>query len=222
MQGVLFDLDGILTDTAKFHFAAWSRLAQEKLGVTLPAEFESRLKGVSRVDSLVRIMDYAKVTDQYTPEQIEQMANEKNGYYVQAIEKLTQADILPGIPALLAELAARKIPCVIASASKNAPLILKNLGLTSEFAAIVDPAKVAHGKPAPDIFSAAAQAIGASPAQCVGVEDAVAGITAINAAGAVAVGVGDPQELAAAEIIVPTTADLTYAVLEQAYQARAK
>lgn len=222
MQGVLFDLDGILTDTAKFHFAAWSRLAQEKLGINLPASFESELKGVSRVDSLVRIMDFTHITNQYTKEQIEQLANEKNDYYVKAISNLTQADILPGITVLLQELAEKKVACAIASASKNAPLILEKLGLTAYFAATVDPAQVAQGKPAPDIFIAAAHALGLEPEQCVGVEDAVAGVAAINAAGAVAVGVGTKEELGAAELVVASTAELNAALLERAYQAAQK
>ena len=101
MKGVLFDLDGILTDTAKFHFAAWSRLAQEELGVILPAEFESELKGVSRVDSLVRIMDYAGIMNNYSPAEIKKLANKKNDYYVKAISSLTREDILPGITEFL-------------------------------------------------------------------------------------------------------------------------
>ena len=128
MKGVLFDLDGILTDTAKFHFAAWRKLAKEKLAVDLPAEFEQELKGVSRVDSLVRIMNYAGIKEQYSAEQIEKLANEKNRYYVEAISALTEDDILPGITTFLQELKEQHVLSAIASASKNAPLILEKLG----------------------------------------------------------------------------------------------
>ncbi|GBG94080.1 beta-phosphoglucomutase [Ligilactobacillus salitolerans] len=218
MQGILFDVDGILTDTAKFHFAAWSRLAQEKLQVELPVEFESNLKGVSRVDSLVRIMEYAGITDQYSLGQITALANEKNAYYVQAISQLTKADILPGIVAFLQELKEHDIPCAVASASKNAPLILKNLGLNSYFAVIADPAQVKHGKPAPDLFLAAAQKLQVPIQECVGIEDAVAGVAAIKAAGAVAVAVGDKIELQAADRVVSTTADLNYTSVNEAFR----
>ncbi|HIZ96225.1 MAG TPA: beta-phosphoglucomutase [Candidatus Ligilactobacillus excrementavium] len=217
MKGVLFDLDGILTDTAKFHFAAWSRLAQEELGVILPAEFESELKGVSRVDSLVRIMDYAGIMNNYSPAEIKKLANKKNDYYVKAISSLTREDILPGITEFLDELTEHQVACAIASASKNAPLILKNLGLSDYFAAIADPAKVAHGKPAPDIFLAAADTLGIDPKECVGIEDAVAGVTAIKASGALAIGVGDTQELKEADIVVPTTNELDYKLLTQTF-----
>ena len=142
MKGVLFDLDGILTDTAKFHFAAWRKLAKEKLAVDLPAEFEQELKGVSRVDSLVRIMNYAGIKDQYSAEQIEKLANEKNRYYVEAISALTEDDILPGITTFLQELKEQHVLSAIASASKNAPLILEKLGLNSYFAAIADPRQI--------------------------------------------------------------------------------
>lgn len=217
MKGVLFDLDGILTDTAKFHFAAWSRLAKEQLSVDLPAKFEQELKGVSRVDSLVRIMTYAGIKDRYTDQQIKKLANKKNGYYVQAISELTKTEILPGIEGLLQELKEHHVLTVIASASKNAPIILTKLGLNAYFDTIVDPAQIAHGKPAPDIFLAAADSLNLAPDKCVGIEDAVAGVAAIKAAGSVAVGVGDKDELAQADIVVSSTTALNYSLLEKTF-----
>ena len=222
MKGVLFDLDGILTDTAKFHFAAWRKLAKEKLAVDLPAEFEQELKGVSRVDSLVRIMNYAGIKEQYSAEQIEKLANEKNRYYVEAISTLTEDDILPGITTFLQELKEQHVLSAIASASKNAPLILEKLGLNSYFAAIADPRQIAHGKPAPDIFLAAAEALNLAPAECIGIEDAVAGVSAIKAAGVIAIGVGDPNELGQADLVIPSTVDLDYGLLKNLFDQKQK
>mgnify|MGYP003362164869 CR=1 FL=1 len=218
MQGVLFDLDGVITDTAKFHFKAWSRLAKEKLGVVLPASFESDLKGISRIDSMNRILKFAKMADKYSAAEVDTMAQYKNDLYLKEIGKLTQADILPGIENLLDELAANKVKLSVASASKNAPFILEKLGLRQQFDAIADPAKVAHGKPAPDIFLEAAAKINADPTQCVGIEDAKAGVQAIKAAGAIAVGVGNPSDLAEADTVVASTEELTYSVLALAFQ----
>lgn len=218
MQGAVFDLDGVITDTAKYHFDAWRQLAKEKLNLDLPAKFEVELKGVSRIDSLKRILEYGNLLDQYTDEDIEKLAAEKNGYYLKAIEGLTEKDILPGIPELIKQLKEHSVKMSLASASKNAPAILKKLGLFEAFDAIADPSKVAHGKPAPDIFLAGAAAVDLKPSQCVGVEDAVAGVQAIKDAGMTAVAVGDPTELAKADVIVPTTDDFSYALFEKAFE----
>ncbi|GEL15334.1 beta-phosphoglucomutase [Pediococcus cellicola] len=218
MQGVLFDLDGVITDTARFHFKAWSRLAKEKLNVTLPASFESDLKGISRIDSMNRILKFAGMKNEYTAEEVNELAQTKNELYLNEISKLTQADILPGIENLLDELAANHVKLSVASASKNAPFILEKLGLKQQFDAIANPAKVKHGKPAPDIFIEAANQIHLTPQQCVGIEDAKAGVEAIKAAGAVAVGVGDANELHEADSVVGNTSELTYSVLKQAFE----
>lgn len=218
MQGVLFDLDGVITDTARFHFKAWSRLAKEKLNVTLPASFESDLKGISRIDSMNRILKFAGMENEYTAEEVNELAQTKNELYLNEISKLTQADILPGIENLLDELAANHVKLSVASASKNAPFILEKLGLKQQFDAIANPAKVKHGKPAPDIFIEAANQIHLTPQQCVGIEDAKAGVEAIKAAGAVAIGVGDADELHEADSVVGNTSELTYSVLKQAFE----
>lgn len=126
MKGAIFDLDGVITDTAKFHFAAWSQLASEKLGLKLPASFETELKGISRIESLERILDFGGLRDKYTAEQVEELAAEKNGYYLKAIDTLTKDDILPGITRLIGELKEHDVKLSVASASKNAPVILKN------------------------------------------------------------------------------------------------
>ncbi|MEY8662821.1 beta-phosphoglucomutase [Ligilactobacillus faecis] len=218
MKGAIFDLDGVITDTAKFHFEAWSQLAKEQFGLELPAEFEAQLKGISRTDSLVKILEFGDILDQYDEEQIAQLAEKKNGYYLKAIDTLTKDDILPGITDLIAQLKAHDVKLSIASASKNAPAILKKLGLYEKFDAIADPSKVANGKPAPDIFLAGAKAVDLDPRDCVGVEDAVSGVAAIKAANMTAVAVGDPKELSQADAVVNTTADFSYELFEKTWE----
>ncbi|ANZ70511.1 beta-phosphoglucomutase [Pediococcus claussenii] len=217
MKGVLFDLDGVITDTAKFHFAAWSRLAKEELDVELPSSFETELKGVSRIDSMNRILKFANKTNDFSDDEVGIMAAKKNGVYLKEIEKLTSKDILPGIENLLDSLAANNVLLSVASASKNAPFILKKLGLFDRFDAIANPENVSNGKPAPDIFIEAAKQINVDPRECVGLEDAVAGVEAINASGAVSIGIGDAQELHEADTVVPVTSDLSFMLLDQTF-----
>ncbi|ETA73495.1 beta-phosphoglucomutase [Ligilactobacillus equi] len=217
MQAAVFDLDGVVTDTAKFHFQAWSKLAKEEFNLDLPASFETNLKGISRTESLEAILKFGDLLDKYSKEEVQNLANKKNDYYVEAISKLTKEDILPGISKLLTDLKANGVKLAVASASKNAPFILEKLGLAHVFDAVADPAKVKAGKPAPDIFLAGAKAVGVAPNQCVGVEDAVAGVSAIKAADMVAVAVGDKNELRQADCVVPTTRNFTYQLFSDVF-----
>lgn len=217
MQAAVFDLDGVVTDTAKFHFQAWSKLAKEEFNLDLPASFETNLKGISRTESLEAILKFGDLLDKYSKEEVQNLANKKNDYYVEAISKLTKEDILPGITKLLTDLKANGVKLAVASASKNAPFILEKLGLAHVFDAVADPAKVKAGKPAPDIFLAGAKAVGVAPNQCVGVEDAIAGVSAIKAADMVAVAVGDKDELRQADCVVPTTRNFTYQLFSDVF-----
>lgn len=217
MQAAVFDLDGVVTDTAKFHFQAWSKLAKEEFNLDLPASFETNLKGISRTESLEAILKFGDLLDKYSKEEVQNLANKKNDYYVEAINKLTKEDILPGISKLLTDLKANGVKLAVASASKNAPFILEKLGLAHIFDAVADPAKVKAGKPAPDIFLAGAKAVGVAPNQCVGVEDAIAGVSAIKAADMVAVAVGDKDELRQADCVVPTTRNFTYQLFSDVF-----
>lgn len=212
MKAVLFDLDGVITDTAKFHFLAWHDLGAE-LGIEVDETFNEELKGVSRNDSLERILVRGGVADQYSSAEKEALCAKKNAHYVELIQEMKPEDILPGIIPLLDELKAAGIKMIVTSASKNAPGILDLLRVRPYFDGVVDPATIKAGKPAPDIFLAGAQLAGTDPADCVGVEDAASGIEAIKAAGIVAVGVGDEQVLALADRVLPGTADLSLAVL---------
>ena len=184
----VFDLDGVLTDTAKYHFLAW-KMTLEDMGIPVIDEINELVKGVSRQDSLKIILDKANVPlDQ---NMFQRLLDKKNTLYLQLIKKLTEQDVLPGILNLLETLKNRDIVCVVASASKSAPLILQQLKINSFFKGIVNPAEIKNGKPAPDIFLKACEIAGISPQFGIGFEDARVGIQAIKAAGLKAVAIGD-------------------------------
>ncbi len=184
----LFDLDGVLVDTAPLHFAAWRAVARRHLGIRLPAELERALRGLSRADSLKRILAYGGRP--LTPERFATLLAEKNALYRRMIAELGPEALLPGAESLLAGLADAGHPLALVSASRNAPAILARLGIADRFALRVDPASVARGKPAPDIFLAAAAGLRVPPRACIAFEDAPAGIAGIKAAGMLAIGVG--------------------------------
>ncbi|MGT2908008.1 beta-phosphoglucomutase [Streptococcus dentiloxodontae] len=215
MKGALFDLDGIIADTAVYHFEAWRNLIKKHFNAEIPDSLEEKTKGVSREDSLRVILDYLNIT--VSENEFAALAAEKNTAYVEALDGLSRKDILPGIEQLIADFKAHHVKLALASASKNGPIILEKLGLSADFDAIADPSKVAAGKPAPDIFLAAAAAIDLSPEFCVGLEDSVAGVTAINDAGAVSIAAGG-KELDHAHQRFDSTADFTYAAIEAAWE----
>lgn len=206
-KGFVFDLDGVITDTAKYHYIAWKELAAE-IGIEIDLKFNEQLKGISRMDSLERILTLGNKNDAYTEVEKEALATKKNTHYVQLLQRLTPDDLLPGVKTFLDEAKAKNIPCAIASASKNAPFILDKLGVMQDFDTIVDPATLKKGKPDPEIFIQAALALGIEPAEAVGFEDAQAGIDGIKAAGMYAVGVYSGEELHGADVIVEKLTDL--------------
>ncbi|MFB8637140.1 beta-phosphoglucomutase [Enterococcus sp. 6D12_DIV0197] len=206
-KGFVFDLDGVITDTAKYHYIAWKELASE-IGIEIDLKFNEQLKGISRMDSLERILTLGNKNDAYTEVEKEALATKKNTHYVQLLQNLTPDDLLPGVKTFLDEAKAKNIPCAIASASKNAPFILDKLGVMQDFDTIVDPATLKKGKPDPEIFIQAALALGIEPAEAVGFEDAQAGIDGIKAAGMYAVGVYSGEELHGADVIVEKLTDL--------------
>ncbi len=205
IDAVIFDLDGVLTDTAELHFQAWSRLAQE-IGIPFDRKTNERLKGVDRLRSLDIILESAQRA--FDTEQRLGLAARKNGYFTRLLESLTPAALLPGALDALRETRERGVRIGLASASHNARTIIARLGIADAFDFIADPATSGRPKPAPDIFLAAAAALHANPARCIGVEDAIAGITAIKQAGMMAIGVGDSRLLAEADIVVPDMATL--------------
>lgn len=206
--GFIFDLDGVITDTAKFHYQAWKALA-DSLGISIDETFNETLKGISRMDSLDRILAHGHRENAFTPAEKEALAQQKNDHYVQLLEQLTTEDVLPGVVPLLQQAQARHIPCAVASASKNAPLILEKLGVRAYFATIVDPDSLSKGKPDPEIFLAAADSIGVLPQNAIGFEDAQSGIDGLKAAGIYAVGLSASQPLIGADMQVSEMTELS-------------
>lgn len=206
--GFIFDLDGVITDTAKFHYQAWKALA-DSLCIPIDETFNETLKGISRMDSLDRILAHGHRENAFTPAEKEALAQQKNDHYVQLLEHLTTEDVLPGVVPLLQQAQARHIPCAVASASKNAPLILEKLGVRAYFATIVDPDSLSKGKPDPEIFLAAADSIGVLPQNAIGFEDAQSGIDGLKAAGIYAVGLSASQPLIGADIQVSEMTELS-------------
>lgn len=215
-KGVLFDLDGVITDTAEYHYQAWKQLASE-IGITIDREFNEQLKGVSREDSLMRILQYGKKENDFTSEEFAALAKQKNDHYVELIQEVSPLDIYPGIHSLLSELQATGIKIGLASASKNGPFLLERMQLTSFFDTIANPADVAAGKPAPDIFILAAKELALSPNECIGIEDAQAGIQAILASGAQPIGVGQEKDLGSGFPIVANTSTLSLDFLKNVW-----
>lgn len=203
LSAVAFDLDGVLTDTARAHYRAWRRLA-DTLDIPFDEAANEALKGVDRLGSLALILgDRAG----YGDVERARLAARKNGWYLEEIAHFGPADLFPGARDALDQCRAAGLKLALASASRNAPLLLERMGIAGLFDAVIDPASVAQGKPAPDIFLAAAAAVGIPPAQMLGVEDAAAGIAAIKAAGMPALGIGDPAQLTKADRVIARIAD---------------
>ena len=207
-QAVLFDLDGVITDTAEYHFLAWEKLAK-KIGIEIDREFNENLKGVSREESLRRILEHGGKANDYTPEEFAAMAKLKNDNYVEMIQAVSPKDVYPGILQLLQDLRGQGIKIALASASKNGPFLLKQMQITEYFDAIADPAKAVASKPAPDIFIAAAEGVGVDVSQAIGIEDAYSGIAAIKAANVLPIGVGKAEVLGSDIALVSDTSQLT-------------
>lgn len=175
IKAVIFDLDGVIVTTDEFHYNAWFRLCEEE-GILFTREINNRLRGVSRQESLRIILEKSEKI--YTEEEIVELANRKNGYYRESLQNLTEKGILPGVSLTLNELKKRKIKLAIGSSSKNAPTILKQIGLDSYFDAVVDGNDIKNSKPDPEVFLLAAQKLGVDPENCLIVEDAEAGVIA--------------------------------------------
>lgn len=204
IEAVIFDLDGVITDTAEYHYLAWKQLGEE-LNIPFDRDFNETLKGVSRTDSLERILTLGGKQDAFTEQEKNALATKKNDHYVTLIQHISEQDLLPGIIAFLDEIRAARLKIGMASASKNALSVVEALGVRHYFDDIVDAATVAQSKPHPEVFLRAAEALGVEPARCIGVEDAAAGITAIHAAGMYAVGVGPETTLHEADYRVDST-----------------
>ena len=214
---MIFDLDGVITDTAEHHFRAWQRLAAE-ISLPFDRELNERLKGVSRMESLEIILEHAGRTASLQDKV--RLADRKNAYFRELIAGITPADLLPGIGDLLVGLRSRGIKTAIASMSHNVWDVVRGLGIEPLIDVIVDPATLVKGKPDPEIFLAAAEQLGMRFEDCVGIEDARAGIEAIKAARMMAVGVG--RDLPGADWLVADTRSLTVEALEARFRPAQK
>ena len=211
IKACLFDLDGVVVDTAKYHFIAWRELAQE-LGFDFTEADNERLKGVSRVRSLEILLEIGGI--ELDDEKKEQLAAKKNENYVGYIQQMKPDEILPGVEDFLSELRKNGILIALGSASKNAPLILKQIGLTHLFDAIIDGNNVSKAKPDPEVFLKGAEALNVAPTDCVVFEDAQAGIEAARNAGMHVIGVGHPDNLKNADFVIPGFEEMTIGKLK--------
>lgn len=195
----IFDLDGVVCDTAKFHFYAWKELA-DRLGISFTIQDNERMKGVSRMESLEILLSLSDQT--YTESKKRIFAEEKNQYYVNYISEMDKAEIFPGVVEILEYCREQQIKTALGSVSKNARMILKRLELEPYFDAVIDGTKVVNAKPDPEVFLKGAEQTGADPVNCVVFEDAFTGITAAKSAGMLAVGIGNSEVLSRADFII--------------------
>ncbi len=205
-KAIIFDLDGVIVDTAKYHYLAWKNLAND-LGFDFTEEQNEQLKGVSRVKSLEILLKIGNIELSEIKKQ--ELLTEKNEEYLEYVNTMTVDEILPGIQLILTFLDDNNIKYALGSASKNAPLILEKVGLFNKFTAIVDGNDVTKAKPNPEVFLIAAKKLNKNPNDCIVIEDALAGIQAANIAKMTSVAIGDKKILHEADFILNSTNELT-------------
>jgi len=202
-QAIIFDLDGVLTDTSEYHYRAWKRLADDEGIPFTREENDAHLRGIGRRESLMYIIRGRNVSE----EQIQEMMDRKNRYYNDMIKSMTPNDLVPGGRDLLQEIRDAGIKVAIASASKNCRTVLERLDILNYLDGIADGYSVVNGKPAPDLFVYAAGMVRVPTPACLGVEDADAGIEAIKAAGMQALGIGPKERFHKADKVMATLAN---------------
>ena len=212
----IFDLDGVLTDTAEFHYRAWKQLAEEE-GVPFTREDNEQLRGVSRRQSLLLLLKGRVLPE----DQMEAWMTRKNDYYRAYLSEITPGDLLPGVGAFLRDARQRGLKLGLASASKNAKDVIEKLGISDLMDAIGDGYSVSNPKPAPDLFVWVAGRLGIPPAQAVIFEDAEAGIEAALAAGMYAVGLGPANRVGKAHLVLPSLDGATVDAVLKALPERA-
>lgn len=203
IKAFLFDLDGVIVDTAIYHYQAWKQMAND-LGFDISEEFNEQLKGVSRMESLDIILKHGGI-DLSKAEKLS-LATKKNEIYLNLVSKMSPADILPGVSDFFVQVKKEKIRTALGSVSKNATLILDQIGMLADFDAIIDGNKIAKGKPDPEVFLKGAEELGVLPNECLVFEDAVAGVEAAKNGGMKAVGIGKKDVLTKADIVVDNLA----------------
>ncbi|WEA03138.1 beta-phosphoglucomutase [Mucilaginibacter sp. SJ] len=206
IKACIFDLDGVIVDTAVYHYKAWKRLANS-LGFDFTEHQNEQLKGVSRVRSLQLILSWGGVTK--TEAEQEQMATLKNTWYMEMVNQMKPEEILPGAKEFLTTCRAVGLKTALGSASKNSMTILEKIGITDMFDAVIDGNKVSKAKPDPEVFLAGAQALGVLPEECVVFEDAIAGVEAAVAGDMKVVGIGLPDVLKGANLVIKGLDEMT-------------
>ena len=210
-KAFIFDLDGVIVDTAKYHFLAWQKIADE-LNIDFTLEHNELLKGVSRVRSLDIILELGKVTA--SQEDKNKWLVQKNEEYLSYLVDMDQSELLPGVMTVLQFLKDKKQPIALGSASKNARPILEKTGIISYFDAIVDGNDVTNAKPDPEVFLIAAQQLGITPENSIVFEDSVAGVQAANIAKMTSIGIGDKKNLHEAQFIFDDFTQIETSFLE--------
>lgn len=212
IKACIFDLDGVIVDTAHYHFLAWKRLADE-LGIEFTEADNERLKGVSRLRSMEIIMELGGIS--LSQREKERLANKKNEWFVDFVERMVPEEIFIGVKPLIRELRDRGIKIGLASSSKNAKTVIQLLRISNEFDVVVDGNMITHSKPDPEIFLLAADRLGVDPANCLVFEDAEAGVEAALAAGMKCVGVGAVKQLHKANKVITATGEFKVSMLQE-------
>lgn len=211
-KAFIFDLDGVIVDTAKYHFLAWQNLANS-LGISFSEEQNEQLKGVSRIRSLEKILEWGNKT--ISEEEFTSLMTKKNEEYLNYIETMDTSEILPDVPRVLEYLLTKEQAIALGSASKNARIILDKVLLKEKFHEIVDGTDVSKAKPDPEVFLIGAQKLGVAPKDCIVFEDSVAGIQAANIANMVSIGIGDANVLHEADYVFSNFTEITEEFINQ-------
>mgnify|MGYP000909556965 CR=1 FL=1 len=210
IKGCIFDLDGVIVDTAKYHFLAWKRLADE-LNIDFTEEDNERFKGVSRMKCLDILLEIGNI--QLDSNEKHYLAEKKNNWYLEYISKINKSDILPGTLDFINRAKKSGLKIGLGSASKNTMAILRGIDLVSEFDSIVDGNRVSKAKPDPEVFLLCAKDMGLTPQSCVVFEDAYAGILAAKNANMLAIGIGSASILKKADKVIPSFDGITIDIL---------
>ena len=210
-KAFVFDLDGVLTDTSSKHYEAWNELSVS-LGYNLPASFEDELRGISRMDSLEKVLEYCGLKDKYSKSEKIALATKKNNIYIDKISNYSKENLFEGVLELLELLKENGFKIALASASKSGEFLLKAMNIYNYFDAVVDPSSINNGKPAPDIFLNACEKINVIPQEAIGVEDAFSGIESIKAAGLFPIGFGKSEVLSNCDITVKNLNEIIDAI----------
>ncbi|WP_439151345.1 beta-phosphoglucomutase [Winogradskyella sp.] len=211
-KGFIFDLDGVIVDTAKYHFLAWKKLASS-LDIDFTEEENEQLKGVSRVRSLEKILSWGNKT--ISEDKFKKLMSDKNEDYLSYIAKMDESEILPDVPKILDYLIVNSQPIALGSASKNARIILERVDLKKKFDAIVDGNDVSKAKPDPEVFLIAAKLLDIEPKNCIVFEDSVAGVTAANTANMISIGIGSEDVLGHADYIFKDFTEISEEFLQK-------